>query len=93
MSQGGDKKAARLCVSVDRNVTFQTGDARAATALIPGFQKVTRIDDHAMIGSLRTCFFSPGASTETAKSTLELIGVPDASTREADIARKNRSHL
>ena len=91
LSQGGDKEGRVFAFTVDRK--FGRGNwttLRATTALMPGFHEVQGIDDHAMVGSFgHVLHVLHGDSL----ITLELIWIPDASTRGGDIARKIASHL
>lgn len=91
MSQGGDKEGRVFAFTVDRNFGRSNWTTlRAATALIPGFQEVPGIDDRAMVGSFGHVLH---VLHRDSKITLELMWVPDASTRGGDIARKIASHL
>jgi len=91
LSQGGDKEGRAFAFTVDRG--FGRGNwttLRATTALLPGFQEVQGIGDHAMVGSFgHVLHVLQGDSL----ISLELIWVPDARTRGGDIARKIASHL
>jgi len=91
LSQGGDKEGRAFAFTVNR--AFGRGNwttFRATTALLPGFQEVQGLGDHAMVGSFgHVLHVVQGDSL----ISLELTWVPDARTRGADIARKIASHL
>lgn len=91
MSQGGDQEGRVFAFTVDRKFGRENWTAlRASTALIPGFQEVQGIGDHAMVGSFgHVLHVLQGDSS----ITLELMWIPDARTRGAEIARKIASHL
>ena len=91
MTQGGDKEGRVFAFTLDRNFGRSNWTTlRAATALIPGFQEVQGIDDRAMVGSFGHVLHVLHGDS---KITLELMWVPDATTRGGDIARKIASHL
>lgn len=91
LTQGGDKEGRAFAFTVDRG--FGRGNwtpLRATTALLPGFQQVPGLGDHAMVGSFgHVLHVLQGDSL----ISLELIWVPDARTRGGDIARKIAAHL
>jgi hypothetical protein len=91
LSQGGDKEGRVFAFTVDRKFGRDNWTTlRATTAVLPGFQEVQGIDDHAMVGSFgHVLHVLHGDSL----ITLELIWIPDATTRGGDIARKIGSHL
>ena len=91
LTQGGDKEGRAFAFTVDRG--FGRGNwttLRATTALVPGFQEVPGLGDHAMVGSFgHVLHVLQGDSL----ISLELTWVPDARTRGGDIARKIASHI
>ena len=91
LSQGGDKEGRAFAFTVNR--AFGRGNwttFRATTALVPGFQEVQGLGDHAMVGSFGHVLHVLQGDNLI---SLELTWVPDARTRGADIARKIASHL
>ena len=91
LTQGGDKEGRAFAFTVDRG--FGRGNwttLRATTALVPGFQEVQGLGDHAMVGSFGHVLH---VLQRDNLISLELTWVPDARTRGGDIARKIASHL
>ena len=91
LTQGGDKEGRAFAFTVDRG--FGRGNwttLRATTALVPGFQEVQGLGDHAMVGSFGHVLHVLQGDNLI---SLELTWVPDARSRGGDIARKIASHL
>ncbi|HEY2456887.1 MAG TPA: hypothetical protein VGI13_06275 [Candidatus Acidoferrum sp.] len=58
---------------------------KTALSIVPGFEEVQGVGDHAMIGSFGHAFYALKGHTTV---TLNTIYVPDAAKRGADIARR-----
>ncbi len=77
--------------TVDRRSGSETWSSmRATMAIIPGFEEIHGVGDHAMIGSFGHTFCALKANTAISLNTLY---VPDARTRGADIARRILARL
>jgi hypothetical protein len=63
---------------------------RTALSIVPGFEEVQGVGDHAMIGSFGHAFYALKGHTTV---TLNTIYVPDAAKRGADIARRILARL
>jgi len=63
---------------------------RTTMSLVPGFEELPGIGDAAMIGSFGHALFVLKGNTMV---SLQLIYVPEAQTRGAEIGRKIASHL
>jgi hypothetical protein len=86
-----DKEGRVFAFNVERGFGRSNWSTlRATMAVVPGFQEVQGVGDRAMVGSFgHVLYVLKGDS----KITLELINVPDARTRGADIGRKIAAHL
>jgi hypothetical protein len=63
---------------------------KTALSIVPGFEEVQGVGDHAMIGSFGHAFYALKGHTTL---TLNTIYVPDAEKRGAEIARRILAHL
>jgi hypothetical protein len=66
------------------------GPLRTTLSVVPGFDEINGVGDHAMIGSFGHAFYVLKGNS---MFKLETMYVPEARTRGADIARKMISHL
>ena len=86
-----DKDGRVFAFTVDRN--FGSGNwfaLRTTMSAVPGFDEISGVGDHAMIGSFGHAFYVLKGDS---MFRLETMYVPEARTRGADIARKMISHL
>lgn len=86
-----DKDGRVFAFTVETNFGRRKwGPLRATLSVVPGFDDVSDVGDHAMIGSFGHAFyFLKGDSM----FTLETMYVPRARVRGADLGRKIISHL
>jgi hypothetical protein len=63
---------------------------KTALSIVPGFEEVQGVGDHAMIGSFGHAFYALKGHTTL---TLNTLYVPDAEKRGAEIARRILAHL
>jgi len=86
-----DKDGRVFAFTVDRNFGSKNWTPlRVTMSAVPGFDEISGVGDHAMIGSFGHAFYVlQGGSM----FKLETMYVPEARTRGADIARKMISHL
>ena len=86
-----DQDGKVFAFTVDRNFGSRNWTAlRATMSVVPGFDEVSGVGDHAMIGSFGHAFYVLKGDSIF---RLETMYVPEARTRGADIARKMISHL
>ena len=86
-----DKDGRVFTFTVDSNFgSRHWGPLRATLSLVPGFDDVSGVGDHAMIGSFGHAFYVLKGDS---MFKLETMYVPQARIRGADIARKMFSHL
>ncbi|MGB8324083.1 MAG: zinc ribbon domain-containing protein [Candidatus Acidiferrum sp.] len=72
--------------TVDRNAASGSWTGMKATmSVVPGFEEVSGVGDHAMIGTFGHAFYAAKGNTIIYLNTLY---VPDASSRGAEIARR-----
>src|SRR5262245_60879221 len=86
-----DKDGRVFSFTVDNNFHSRNwGPLRATMSVVPGFDDVSGVGDHAMIGSFGHAFYGLKGDS---MFRLETMYVPQARIRGADIARKMFSHL
>jgi hypothetical protein len=86
-----DKDGRVFTFTVDSNFGSRNwGPLRTTLSVVPGFDDVSGVGDHAMIGSFGHAFYVLKGDS---MFRLETVYVPQARTRGADIARKMFSHL
>jgi hypothetical protein len=86
LSQGGDKQGRVFSFTVDHSSGAAAWTSlRATMSVIPGFQEIPGLGDHAMIGSFGHLMFVVKGNNAIA---LDVTWVPDARTRGSDMARK-----
>ncbi len=86
-----DKDGRVFTFSVKRNYSSADWSAmRTTMSVVPGFEDLPGIGDAAMIGSFGHVLFVLKGDTVI---SLQLLYIPEARTRGADIARKIVSHL
>jgi hypothetical protein len=86
-----DKDGRVFAFTVESNFgSRRWGPLRATLSVVPGFDDVSGVGDHAMIGSFGHAFYILKGDS---MFTLETMYVPQARIRGADIARKMFSHL
>ena len=86
-----DKEGRVFAFTVQRDFGRNNWPAvRATMSAIPGFEDVPGVGDRAMIGSFGHTFYVLKGDSMI---RLELIYVPDAHTRGAELGRKIVSHL
>jgi hypothetical protein len=86
-----DKDGRVFAFTVDNNFHSRNwGPLRATMSVVPGFDDVNGVGDHAMIGSFGHAFYVLKGDS---MFSLETMYVPQARIRGADIARKMFSHL
>jgi hypothetical protein len=86
-----DKDGKVFAFTVDHNFDSKNwGPLRATLSVVPGFDDVNGVGDHAMVGSFGHVFYVLQGDS---MFRLDTIYVPEAHTRAADIARKMLSHL
>lgn len=77
--------------TVDRNGNSGSWTAMKTTmSVVPGFEEVSGVGDHAMIGTFGHAFYAAKGNTIIYLNTLD---VPDASSRGAEIARRILGHM
>jgi hypothetical protein len=81
-----DPSGKVFAFSVDRNFgSSNWGPLRTTMSVVPGFDEINGVGDHAMIGSFGHAFYVLKGDS---MFKLETVYVPEARTRGADIARK-----
>lgn len=86
-----DKDGRVFAFTVDRNFGSKNWTPlRVTMSAVPGFDEISGVGDHAMIGSFGHAFYVLQGNS---MFRLETMYVPEARTRGADIARKIISHL
>jgi hypothetical protein len=77
--------------TVDRSADSGSWTAMKTTmSVVPGFEEVAGVGDHAMIGTFGHAFYAAKGNTMIYLNTLY---VPDASSRGAEIARRILGHM
>ncbi|MHB8608927.1 MAG: hypothetical protein ACYDCG_11550 [Candidatus Acidiferrales bacterium] len=86
-----DKDGRVFYFTLQRNYNSSNWSTmRTALSIVPGFEELSGIGDAAMIGSFGHALYVLKRDTVI---SLQLLYVPEARTRGADIARKIASHL
>jgi hypothetical protein len=86
-----DKEGRVFSFTVQRNAGAGSWSAfRNTISIVPGFEDVPGVGDHAMMGSFGHAFYVLKGDSIV---HLDLTYVPEAKTRGADIGRKIVSHL
>lgn len=86
-----DPSGKVFAFSVDRNFgSGNWGPLRTTLSVVPGFDDVNGVGDHAMIGSFGHAFYVLKGDSVF---KMETMYVPEARTRGSDIANKIISHL
>jgi hypothetical protein len=86
-----DKEGRVFSFTVQHNVGPESWSAfRTTISIVPGFEDVPGVGDHAMMGSFGHAFYVLKGDNMV---HLDLTYIPDAKTRGADIGRKIAAHL
>ncbi|MGZ4871565.1 MAG: hypothetical protein ACXVK3_06705 [Candidatus Angelobacter sp.] len=86
-----DPSGKVFAFSVDRNFgSSNWGPLRTTLSVVPGFDEINGVGDHAMIGSFGHAFYVLKGDS---MFKLETMYLPEARTRGSDIANKIISHL
>lgn len=86
-----DPSGKVFAFSVDRNFgSGNWGPLRTTLSVVPGFDEINGVGDHAMIGSFGHAFYVLKGDS---MFKLETMYLPEARTRGSDIANRIISHL